>query len=124
MISAVLAGNITRDAESGGTPSGAKVLNFTVACNRYDKDNKDAATFVRVALWGERGAKLAQYLTQGQAVVVRGELYSREYEKDGQKRTSVEMRADDVKLMGSKRDGGERQPAKQARHDDTPDWLA
>lgn len=119
MISAVIAGNITRDAESGTTPNAQKVLNFTVACNRFDPKDKDAATFVRVAVWGERGQKLAQYLTKGSSVVVRGELYTREYEKDGQKRTAVEMRADDVKLMGGKRD--EAKPA--ARQSGDPDWL-
>jgi single-strand DNA-binding protein len=104
MIGAVVVGNLAADAETrdaGGTP----VLAFRVASNSKRKVNGewvDAVTWVSGSLFGDRGAKLAQYMTKGSTVVIRGNLELREYEKDGQKRSTLEMRVEDVQLLGGK----------------------
>ena len=59
-------------------------------------------------MWGKRAEVLTQYLTKGTTVGVFGDLSTRSYEKDGQTRTSIEVRVDDVDLLGG---GGEASDA-------------
>jgi single-strand DNA-binding protein len=96
-------GNTTAPAELRFTPSGAAVANFTVASTprTFDKqtnDWKDGATlFMRCSVWREQAENIAETLTdKGMRVVVTGRLTQREYEKDGQKRTVVELEAEEV----------------------------
>lgn len=97
MIQATVVGRLTRDAEmrdAGGNP----VLSFRVAATPYKKD----ALFFDVSLWGKRGEALLPYLGKGQQVVVTGELSERSYESGGETRTSKQIRANDVILVGAK----------------------
>ena len=96
MFNAVIAGNIGKDAETRSA-GGSNVTNFNVAVEQHTKGGK-VTTWVRCALWGNRGDKLAQYLTKGSKVCVAGELTSREYEG----KTYLEINASDVTLMGGK----------------------
>lgn len=113
MIAATVTGRLGGDAEVRQA-GGSSVCSFTMASDRYDSKTKTkVAEWVRVSLWGKRGDTLAQYLTRGSTVAARGELSTRTYDgKDGQSRTSLELRADDVELLGGKPDrssgGGER----------------
>ena len=107
-------GRIGRDAETGSTQGGTAVCNFPVAVESGYGDNKKT-TWVRCALWGKRAeGGLPQYLTKGAQVVVSGELSTREYEKNGGGNGfSVEIRVNDLTLVGSKQDSGHQQPAQQ-----------
>lgn len=122
MISATVAGHLGRDAEYKVTPGGTGVLNFTIASNTRKKEGDswvDATDWVSCTLWGDRGEKLAQYLTKGSGIVVRGALTVREYQKrDGSPGYSLELRADDVQLMGKA--SGESQGQSQARRQSAP----
>ena len=96
-------GNTTAPAELRFTPAGAAVVNFTVASTprTFDKNSnewKDGTTlFMRCSAWREMAENIAETLDQkGMRVVVSGRLTQREYEKDGQKRTVVELEADEV----------------------------
>ena len=96
-------GNTTAPAELRFTPSGAAVASFTVASTprTFDKNAnewKDGTTlFMRCSAWRELGENVAETLDQkGMRVVVTGRLTQREYEKDGQKRTVVELEVDEV----------------------------
>lgn len=95
MISAVVAGNLGSDAELKITTGGQAVLSFSVASSLKAK-GEESTTWVRCSLWGKRGEALSQYLTKGSAVCVSGGLATREHNG----KTYVEMRVDDVKLMG------------------------
>ena len=104
MIAAVVTGNLGRDAElrdAGGTP----VLSFSVASTRKSK-GESVTTWVRCSLFGARGVSLAAYLLRGVKVACSGQLSTREH--DG--RTHIELRVDDVDLMGGGGGAG-RQPA-------------
>jgi len=96
MISATVAGRIARDAElkmAGQT----QICEFSVP----HQDKRDGpTTWVRCTIFGERGAKLVQYLTKGTSVAVSGRLTVREYEGAKGKGVSVELKADDVALLG------------------------
>lgn len=107
MISATVIGRLGKDAElrsAGETP----VVNFTIASNTRKKDGGqwvDATDWVSVAMFGPRGEKIVDYLKKGKAVAVRGALTTRSYEHNGQPRLALELRADDVELLGGKGDG-------------------
>jgi single-strand DNA-binding protein len=96
-------GNTTGTAELRFTPAGAAVASFTVAStprtfDRNSNEWKDGTTlFMRVSAWRELGENVAETLDQkGMRVVVTGRLSQREFEKDGQKRTVIELEADEV----------------------------
>lgn len=108
MISAVVAGNLGKDAEVKNV-GGQDVCSFSVASTTKVK-GEDSTTWIRCSMWGSRGAKLAEYLTKGKAVCVSGGLTTREY--DG--KTYIELRVDDVKLMGGKESGASAGGHKQA----------
>jgi single-strand DNA-binding protein len=100
MISAVVAGNLGKDAEVKNV-GGQDVCSFSVASTTKVK-GEDSTTWIRCSMWGSRGAKLAEYLTRGKAVCVSGGLTTREYEG----KTYIELRVDDVKLMGGNKESG------------------
>lgn len=100
MISAVVAGNLGKDAEIKDV-GGQDLCVFSVASTTKVK-GEDSTTWVRCSMWGARGAKLSEYLTKGKSVCVSGGLTTREYEG----KTYVELRVDDVKLMGGKESSG------------------
>jgi single-strand DNA-binding protein len=108
-------GTVGRDAEVRYTPSGLAVLSVTVA-NNIGFGDKQQTLWVRVALFGKRAeGGLQNYLKKGQQVFVSGELTQNEYKaNDGTMKTSLELNANIVDLIGGKRnDGGHGQQAYQ-----------
>ncbi|MDB5183306.1 MAG: putative Single-stranded DNA-binding protein 1 [Candidatus Saccharibacteria bacterium] len=105
-----LMGNLTRDPELRSTPNGQSVCSFSLALNRSykgaDGNWQEATDFVDIVAWGPLGERVAQYLTKGRPALVSGRLQSSSWEKDGQKRTKVEVVANDVTFLGG-REGGE-----------------
>jgi single-strand DNA-binding protein len=111
MKSITIAGNIGKDAVTRTTGNGDKVTGFTVAVE--DRQGKEKSTlWFDVAIWGARGEKLAEYLTKGGKVVVSGDLSTREHEG----KTYLSVRADQVTLLGGKRDDdGQREEREPQR---------
>ena len=100
-------GNLTRDPELRYVPSGAAVANFTVAINRVYKDKagekKEDTSFIRAVVWGKMAEVCGEYLTKGRPVLVEGRLQSRSWEaQDGQKRSTIEVIADNVQFLGGR----------------------
>ena len=95
-------GNLTADPELRFTPSGAAVANFTVASTprTFDKDSQEwkdgEALFLRCSIWRQAAENVAESLTRGTRVVVSGRLKQRSYEKDGEKRTVIELDVDEI----------------------------
>lgn len=107
-------GNLGKDAESRYTPSGDAVVQFSVGIKSGYGD-KATTTWARCAMWGKRGEAVAQYLTKGQLVGISGEVTLREFtDKDGQKRSALEVRVNDLTLLGSKRDGEQSAPRNES----------
>jgi single stranded DNA-binding protein len=84
----------------------SKVVSFSIAVTRKRKD-QETTTWFRCQWFGERAVKCLQFLGKGKAVQVIGELYEREYEKDGQKHKSLVVDVRELTLLG----GGERADA-------------
>jgi single-strand DNA-binding protein len=100
----ILMGNLTRDPELRQTPNGQNVCSFSLALNRSYKGSdgewKEATDYVDIVAWGPLGERVAQYLTKGRPALVNGRLQSSSWEKDGQKRSKVEVIAQDVTFLG------------------------
>ncbi len=111
-----LVGNLGRDPETRYTPNGRMNVQFTMAVSRRRNDAsgnlQESTNWFRVTGWGrlaETLDKLTQqgYLGKGKQVFVSGTFEAREYQgNDGQTRTSLDVNADEVLMLGS-RDGGE-----------------
>lgn len=95
-----LVGNITRDPELRFTQGGRAVATFGIAVNRRYQVNgewQEQTSFFNVVAWGQLGENAAASLTKGARVVVNGRLEQREYQtQQGEKRTVVEVNADEV----------------------------
>jgi single-strand DNA-binding protein len=98
-----ITGNLTADPDLRFIPSGAAVVNFTIASTprTYDKaasEWKDGETlFLRCSAWRELAENIAESLSKGSKVIATGELEQRSYEtKEGEKRTSIELKVKDI----------------------------
>lgn len=101
MNSITVAGTLGRDAEVRYMPNGDPVCSFSVA----DRQGKDKPTiWWSCQLFGKRAESLSQYLVKGGSVTVSGSVTEREWEKDGVKRKSMDLRVNDVALQGGKKD--------------------
>lgn len=111
-------GNLGGDCEQRSLPNGDAVVSFSVGVKAGYGD-KATTVWARCAMFGKRAQSVAPYLTKGQLVGVSGELSAREWDdKQGQKRTSIEVRVNDLTLLGKKQDGDQPQrpqPAPQQR---------
>ena len=110
-------GRLTRDPELRRTQTGTPVASFTLA---VDRDFKDKSTgerttdFIDVVAWRQTGEFVSRFFTKGRMAVVEGRLQIREWtDKDGNKRRSAEVQADNVYFGDSRRegDGGFSAPA-------------
>ena len=102
-------GRLTRDPELRRTGSGIAVASFTVAVDRDfgGRDGGEKETdFIDCVAWRQTGEFVSKYFTKGRMAVVSGRLQIRSWtDKDGNKRRSAEVVADNVYFGDSKRDG-------------------
>ena len=119
-----LMGNLTRDPELRQTPNGQNVTSFSLALNRSYKDAsgewQEATDYIDIVCWGPLAERVAQYLSKGRRCLVQGRMQSRSWEQDGNKRSKVEVLANDVTFLdgrgggdgeSSSSDGGSQAPA-------------
>lgn len=102
----LLMGNLTRDPELRYTASGAAVCSFGLAVNRKFKQGeewKDEVCFVDLTVWGNQGENCAEYLHKGSLVFIGGRLNYQTWEADGQKRSKLEVVANNVQFLNEKK---------------------
>jgi len=111
----MIIGNLGRDPELRYTPNGKAVTQFSVAVSHSRPDGQggwidDGTDWYRVSVFGDRADRAAEQLRKGNKVFVEGRFKSREFEgKDGEKRTSLDITADNVislERRGRDDDGG------------------
>ena len=104
----VLMGRLTRDPELRHTQTGTPVASFTLAVDRDFKDKttgEKATDFIDIVAWRSTGEFVSRYFTKGRLAVVEGRLQLRDWtDKEGNKRRSAEVVADNVYFGDSKRD--------------------
>ena len=101
----ILIGNLGRDPELKYTPGQKAVCNFTLATNEQWTDAQGAkqerTEWHRIVVWGKQAEICQQYLKKGRQVYIEGSLTTREWnDRDGNKRTTTEVRAQRVQMLG------------------------
>jgi len=113
----MLLGNLGADPELRVTPGGQAVLKLRLATNEtyLDRNNvrQERTEWHRVTVWGRRAEALGKILTKGDLLFVEGRLQTSSYEKNGEKRYSTEVVANNIVLPGSGRGRGEGAPARE-----------
>ena len=107
----IISGNLTRDPELRNTQSGMAVLSFGVAVNDRRKNPttgewEDYPNFVDCTMFGARANSLSQYLSKGTKVSIEGKLRWSQWERDGQKRSKLEVIVDEIEFMSSRNSNG------------------
>lgn len=111
MIYGTVIGNLGGAAETKTISTGKLVTNFSIAAK--NGRDKDATVWVRCALWGARGEKVAQYLEKGTRVTVMGVITTREHNG----KTYVECDVQELALQG----GGPKDSSRTVRNDTADD---
>lgn len=114
---AILMGRLTADPELKTTQSGLSVTSFCVAVDRrYQKDGEKQADFLNVTAWRQTAEFICKYFKKGQMIAVQGSIQTRNYEdKNGNKRTAVEIVAENVSFCGSKSESDGQQAQNASR---------
>lgn len=110
----ILMGRLTRDPELRRTQSGTAVASFTLAVDRDYKpqDGEREADFIDIVAWRGTAEFVSKYFTKGRMAVVEGRLQVRDWkDKDGAKRRSTEVIADNVYFGDSKKASDSDTPA-------------
>ena len=101
----ILMGRLVADPELRQTPNGVSVCAFRIAVNRnfVGKDGKQQADFIDIVAWRQSAEFVSKYFAKGKMIIVEGSIQTRSYEdKNGNKRTAVEVVADNVQFGESK----------------------
>lgn len=126
MNSVCISGNLTRDPELRATTSGTSVLTFSVAVNerRQNKSGEweDYANYVDCTMFGKRAESLSRILAKGTKVAVQGSLRYSSWERDGQKRSKLEVIASDIDVMQRSGSAEKHEQPKDEPNDDLYDF--
>jgi single-strand DNA-binding protein len=112
-----ISGNLTRDPELRSTTGGTAVLTFGVAVNDRRRNAQtgeweDVPNFVDCVIFGTRADALQRYLSKGTKVAIEGKLRYSSWERDGQRRSKLEVVVDEIEFLSSRN--------QQPRQDDGP----
>lgn len=120
----VLTGNLTRDAELKQTSGGMAIVKMRLAVNDRRKNAQtgqweDSPNYIDVTMFGSRGEAVSRFLGKGKQIAVEGKLRWSEWETPaGEKRSKVEVVADDIELLGGRDNGGAAPRAVSAAADE------
>jgi single-strand DNA-binding protein len=108
----MIIGNLGRDPEMRYTPSGKPVTTFSVATSRAwntsEGEKRMETEWFNVVAWSSLAEICKQYLTKGQQVYIEGRLQTRHWDdQEGNKHTSVEIVANEMIILGERREAGE-----------------
>lgn len=107
----VISGNLTRDPELRRTQSGMAILTFGVAVNDRRRNPQtgeweDYANYIDCTMFGNRAESLSNYLSKGTKVTIEGKLRWSQWERDGQKRSKIEVIVDELEFMSQRNSQG------------------
>ena len=95
-----LMGRLTADAELRATTNDKYVTNFSIAVERDFGERQ--ADFINLVAWGKTAEFITKYFGKGDMIAVQGSIQTRQYEKDGAKRTATEVLVDKASFCGGK----------------------
>lgn len=99
-----VSGNLTRDPELRKSGGGTQILSFGVAVNDRRRNPQtgeweDYPNFVDCTMFGSRAEAVSRYLSKGSKVAIEGKLRYSSWERDGQRRSKLEVIVDEIELM-------------------------
>lgn len=99
-----ITGNLTRDPELRSTAGGTAVMSFGIAVNDYRKNQQtgeweDYPNFIDCTMFGVRAQSVSRFLSKGSKVAIEGKLRWSQWERDGQKRSKIEVIVDEIEFM-------------------------
>lgn len=114
-----LSGNVTRDGELKATQGGTPVLVFGLAFNDSRRNQQtgeweNIPNYIDCVAYGKFAEGVAKHIVKSQKLFVAGKLHYSSWEKDGHKRSKIELVAETIDLAGGRKQG-EQQPAQQAQ---------
>lgn len=116
----VISGNLTRDAELRSTQGGMEILALGVAVNDRRKNQQtgeweDIPNFIDCVMFGSRAKSVSRFLSKGSKVAIEGKLRWSQWERDGQKRSKIEVIVDEIEFMTSRSDAPSQATAQPVR---------
>ena len=105
----IIRGNLGKDPETRFTAAGDPVANFSVAVTEKYNGNETTEWFDCVA-FGKTAEFAQNYLTKGASVLIEGKIQTREWEKDGVKRKSIQVIVKDLDMCGGGRKKADAEP--------------
>ena len=107
----VLTGNLTRDPEVRRTQSGMAIMSFGLAVNDRRKNSQtgeweDYANFIDCTMFGTRAEAVSNYLSKGSKIGLEGKLRYSTWERDGQKRSKLEVIVDELEFLSPRNNQG------------------
>jgi len=122
MNKAILIGNVGKEPEIRKTQSGISVANFSLATSKKVK-GEDKTEWHRIVAWDKLAEITEKYVRKGDKLMIEGEIETRDYEKDGQKVYTTEIRAWNMEMLGGKSEKEPQNPTKNINLDEIPDDL-
>ncbi len=103
----VISGNLTRDPELRSTASGMPVLGFGVAVNDRRRNQQtgeweDYPNFIDCTMFGARAEAVSRFLNKGSKVAIEGKLRYSQWERDGQRRSKIEVIVDEIEFLSAR----------------------
>ncbi|MDO4854224.1 MAG: single-stranded DNA-binding protein [Coriobacteriia bacterium] len=103
----LISGNLTRDPELRSTASGTSVLSFGVAVNDRRRNQQtgeweDYPNFIDCTMFGNRAESVSRFISKGSKVAIEGKLRWSQWERDGQRRSKIEVIVDEIEFMSSR----------------------
>ena len=115
-----LIGRLTQDPQASNLDSGHSYCRFSIAVNRNfsSRDGENRADFINIITWDALAQNCVKYLVKGSQVAVTGSIQTGSYERDGVKRQTFDIRADQVEFLSRANATGTGAPAAPSGHHD------
>ena len=123
MNSVILIGRLTQDPQASTLDSGHSYCRFSIAVNRrFSRNGENQADFINIITWDALAQNCVKYLVKGSQVAVQGSIQTGSYERDGVRRQTFDIRADQVEFLsranGTGTGAGAQQPARDQAIDE------
>lgn len=121
MNKVILIGHMTKDIEMTNLTSGKNVGRFGIAVNRkYEQNGQKVTDFINVVVWEKLADNVAKFCKKGSKIAVVGEIQTRTYESNGEKKFAFEVVANEIEFLSTKNEDDGKVELKPIADDECP----
>lgn len=121
MNKVILIGHMTKDIEMTNLTSGKNVGRFGIAVNRkYEQNGQKVTDFINIVVWEKLADNIAKFCKKGSKIAVVGEIQTRTYESNGEKKFAFEVVANEVEFLSTKNEDDGKVELKPIADDECP----